>query len=346
MYESHQQPSSLPSVREQALAWVVRLRSGKVTSADLKSFDQWFRANEAHKREYQVYTKMWGTLEHVPPFLEAELEEADRYWAMHTREFAVGASHGGWSWGSALAVMSVAVVMVGCLVSVWPSSPIHEASYQTVKGEQRMVTLVDGSTIFLNTDSQVSVQMSDETRVVTMHRGEAVFTVVHEPGRPFDVQAANGIIHDIGTQFLVRHFSTDVQVAVLEGRVAVEVDAQASAKPAQNPHPLKQGEQVMYTPEGQLSHVKSFNVQTTAVWRQGQLVFVETPLSEVLDEWARYHPGVIRLDDPSLGRVPISGSFRLDNINGFFQALDGILALRPVRQNQNLIVLERQSQSS
>ncbi|WP_447970954.1 FecR family protein [Nitrospira sp. M1] len=345
MREHHQQPPS-SSAREQALIWVVRLRSGDVTPEDLKNFEEWLHADQAHHQEYQAYTKMWGTLDHVPPFLEDELAEADRYWTQYARESWVSSLRGGWSWRPAVAVMSVAVVMVAWLVWGSPSPPIHEASYQTVKGEQRMVTLVDGSTILLNTDSQVSVRMSSEARVVTMQRGEAVFTVAHESQRPFDVQAVNGIIHDIGTQFLVRQSSTNVQVAVLEGRVAVEVDTKASEKSGPNSQPLVQGEQVEYTSEGTLSSIRSFNTQTTAAWRHGQLVFVETPLIEVLHEWARYRSGSIRLRDRSLGRVPISGSFRLDNINGFFQALEDILALRPVRKDRNLIVLERQPKIS
>lgn len=336
------QASSRSSAREQALAWIIRLRSGEVSPADRRDFEHWLNAHPTHQAEYERATEMWGKLDHVPPFLEAELADADQYWERHVRPSSAIGTPAIRGWRQAFAAMSVAVVVIGLLVWGWPGSPIQDATYLTAKGEQRSVTLADGSTILLNTDSQVSVRLSDEVRLVDLQRGEALFTVAHDPDRPFDVHAANGVIHDIGTEFLVRQSSATVHVAVLEGRVAVEVHAQTPTASVMHPQSLRAGEEVSYTTEGALSAVTPFNVQTTAAWRHGQLVFVETPLEEVLHEWGRYRSDVIRLRDPGLGKVPFSGAFRLDNTAGFFRALEDILALHPVRQGPKTIVLERQ----
>ena len=341
------QSPSRSSARDEALAWIIRLRSGEVKPADRRDFEQWLNAHPTHPAEYERAMEMWGKLDHIPPFLEAELADADQYWAQHVRQSWARATTGIWDWRQAFAGMSVAVVVmvIGLLVWQWPGSPIQHATYRTAKGEQRNVTLTDGSTILMNTDSQVSVRLSHEIRLVDLHRGEALFTVAHEPERPFDVYAANGIIHDIGTEFLVRQSLAKVQVAVLEGRVAVEAPAQTPTALVMHPQSLREGEEVYYTTDGELSTVTPFDVQTTAAWRHGQLVFVETPLEEVLHEWARYRSDVIRLRDPSLGRVPFSGAFRLDNIEGFFRALEDLLALHPVRQGPKTLVLERKAKT-
>jgi len=336
------QPPPPSFAREQALAWIIRLRSGEVTPTDERDFDQWLNAHPTHQQEYARAMEMWGKLDHMPEFLETELADADHYWDQKVREASVRGSSWVWSWTPMVAMISVAIVIMGYLLWALPSSSVHLASYQTAKGEQRTVTLPDGSTMLMNTDSQASVHMSDVARVVHLKRGEALFTVAHDPERPFDVHAVNGIIHDIGTEFLVRQTSAKVHVAVLEGRVAVEVNAKTSPTLVGNSQPLMKGEEVFYTTEGKLSSVKPFNVQTMAAWRQGQLVFVETPLNDVLNEWARYRSDPIRLGDPSLGHVRITGAFRLDNPTGFYRALEDMLSLHPIRQGPNLIVLKRQ----
>ncbi|GJL56412.1 MAG: glycerol-3-phosphate ABC transporter substrate-binding protein [Nitrospirales bacterium] len=335
-------PSPQSSPREQALVWIIRLQSGEMSPEDRRAFEQWLDAHPAHQQEYARATEMWDALDHVPKFLDEELADVDHYWEQKVREASARGASWLWGWPPTITTISLALGILGCLVWLWPSSSVHQASYQTAKGEQQTVMLTDGSTLRLNTDSQVLVEISDERRIVHLERGEALFTVAPDPQRPFDVHAANGIIHDIGTEFLVRQSSNTVQVAVLKGRVAVEVSAHTPAISEKTSQLLRQGEEVFYTAEGDLSAVKPFNVPMTASWRQGQLVFVETPLRDVLNEWARYRTDAIRLSDPSLGHVPITGAFRLDNPIGFFRSLEDMLSLYPIRHGPNLIVLERQ----
>ncbi len=105
---------------------------------------------------------------------------------------------------------------------------MHAISYQTAKGEQKTVTLPDGSTIVMNTDTALSVQMSARFRTVILNRGEALFTVVHESARPFRVEAGGGVIQDIGTQFHVYKRQDKVLLSVLEG--SVQIDTQPGAQ--------------------------------------------------------------------------------------------------------------------
>ena len=85
------------------------------------------------------------------------------------------------------------------------------------KGEQRQVALPDGSHIMLNTDTKLSVLISERTRSVSLDRGEAWFTVQHDEHRPFRIHVANGSIHDLGTEFIVKKVPEKVQVSVVEG---------------------------------------------------------------------------------------------------------------------------------
>ncbi|WP_454062814.1 FecR family protein [Candidatus Nitrospira salsa] len=341
MFDDLHQPT-LPSVRDQAMAWKVRLQSGHATPADRLQFEQWISADPMHQQEFEQAVEVWDKLDHVSPLLVKELAEADIYWSQHrdgpSTDSVGWKTHG----GHVVSVMGFAALMIGLLLWWQPFALVVHESYQTAKGEQRTIHLADGSTILMNTDSQLSVRLSTDERRVTLKRGEALFTVAHDSQRPFDVYVANGVIHDIGTEFLVRQSSVKVNVAVLEGEVEVALNHAEQSRAGTHPTVLRQGEHLFYTAQGRLSAVEPFNEKATAAWAKGKLVFVEKSLKDVLKEWSRYRADEIRIDDPKLRDLPISGTFHLDNIKGFLQALEDTFSIRVVSRNENLILLARQ----
>src|SRR3546814_792610 len=95
--------------------------------------------------------------------------------------------------------------------------------YATVLGEQRSVTLKDGSQVILDTASELLVQYGSRERKLTLQRGRADFSVQHDDDaqRPFVVHAATGTVTATGTQFQVRVEIGIGTVTLLEGQVRV-----------------------------------------------------------------------------------------------------------------------------
>ncbi len=339
--ETNKSSSSLP--REQALKWVVRLQSGESTEEDRQNLEHWLRESPSHRQEFEHFTKVWSTLDATPPQLTVELSQAEDYWEQHAPIPSSSWLGSFLHWGQTGAAIGAMAAMIMCILWWWPETPGPTQYYQTAKGEQQSITLVDGSTIIMNTDSKLSVQMSDHERIVILQQGEAVFTVAHEKERSFDVHADNGIIHDIGTQFLVQTFPRKVRVAVLEGMVEVGLNSGKIDEIVPRSKVLRKGEQVFYTAEAHISAIKEFAAQSAMAWIDGKLVFVEKPLADVLKEWARYRSGEIRLRDENLGAIPISGVFRIDNVESFFQALQSALPIRLTHVSPQLVLLERKS---
>lgn len=119
-------------------------------------------------------------------------------------------------WAAAAAV----VLAIGLSAGAWllHSGGTH---YRTQVGEQRDVILPDGSKVTLNTDTALAVRYSDERRYIVLERGEALFVVKHDTGRPFDVAAGDTLTRALGTEFNVDMRSSKVTVSVLEGAVRV-----------------------------------------------------------------------------------------------------------------------------
>jgi transmembrane sensor len=95
-------------------------------------------------------------------------------------------------------------------------------TYATDIGEQRVMTLDDGSIVHLNSHSKFRVHMSHERRQIELLEGQALFEVAHDTARPFIVDSGNVSVRAVGTQFDVNQTRAGTVVTVVEGRVRIE----------------------------------------------------------------------------------------------------------------------------
>jgi transmembrane sensor len=146
-------------------------------------------------------------------------------------------------------------------------------------------------------------------------RGEAFFTVTHDAERPFEVRAGNGRIRDIGTAFEVYIKPDQVIVAVQEGIVEVQ---------ALGKRELTVGQQIAYNNNGEFRQLQDQDIAGLTAWRQGQLVFHDRRLDDVLAEVGRYHDTHIRLQDQKLGKLRVSGTFHIERLNDILNAIGAI----------------------
>jgi transmembrane sensor len=198
-------------------------------------------------------------------------------------------------------------------------------SYETEIGARKKITLADGSSVMLNTNSRIDVDFSANRRDVHLLRGEAFFDVVHNKARPFTVRASNYVVHDIGTAFDV-HLSKSglVEVGVTKGSVEVApAQGNLAARPAKDAGMLVAGQQIVMGREvARPEAVARADIERKLAWRQGNLIYSGQPLKDVLTDISRYSSIRIELADPALGRLRVGGAFRTDQIEAIFTALE------------------------
>jgi len=196
--------------------------------------------------------------------------------------------------------------------------------YTTQIGEFQRVSLGDGSTIELNTDSEVRVRYSAGERHVDLVRGEALFHVAKNPTRPFDVDAGSTTVLAVGTSFSVRLHDEKpedrVDVVVSEGRIAI------------NP-PSSQ----TYS-AGTVAIVRNGRVAATTIsleditgrlmWTTGRLVFQGEKLGDVVAEINRYNDRKLLVSDPDISGLRIGGNFQATDPDGFARALDRTFGIK------------------
>jgi transmembrane sensor len=207
------------------------------------------------------------------------------------------------------------------------------------------VTLPDGSSVELNTASQVSVHYAADSRVVYLTRGEVHFIVASDRQRPFSVHAADRVVTAVGTAFSVQLRPDAVEVTVAEGKVRLAElrtaqVAIASNEPQMAVPALEAGQSALLREGSQrVAALAPAELERKLAWRQGLLAFAGEPLLQVLQEIGRYTDIVIEVTDPQLRDLPVAGQLRIDDVESMLQALQLMADVRVERLNERHVRL-------
>lgn len=226
-----------------------------------------------------------------------------------------------------LAAALLLLVVVSAAQLPWR---VWGADQRTAAGEQRLLTLDDGSRVTLAGDSAIDLHLTGHQRRITLLRGRAYFQVAHDPHRPFLVDAGDARVRVTGTRFELRRDDGDrVRLTVAEGEVV--------AGGAGRRLTLRAGEQVEWT-RGHLGNPRRVDVDRALAWLEGRLVFRDQTLKEILRELAPHHPDRLLLLDHELGGRRFSGVLNIRNPDAALGALSQTLPLT-VRRLPGVVVL-------
>jgi transmembrane sensor len=205
-------------------------------------------------------------------------------------------------------------------------------------GEIRRIALEDGSTLILNTATEVAVEFNRQQRNIRLIRGEALFEVAHDSSRPFVVVANDTAVRAVGTAFAVRMESTQIDVTVTEGVVEVADAQPANSGGAASPLPDRGTERVSANERIVIARSRAPQIRSIAAgeadrqlaWRDGMVSFDGESLQLAVAEINRHNRRKIVVADPALAAKPIVGVFRATDLDGFSAAAAEALKAKAV----------------
>jgi transmembrane sensor len=306
---------NLSPAEQEAVRWCVARHSGDWSAAAEAKFEQWLAASADHRQAHLKVARAWSVAGQLnEPAVSVREKPARNY-----RSAALAAL--------ALAVLAPFVAWEG--ERWWNGVP---EAIATTRGQFKTLTLADSSEVQLDADSEAIVRVGYRGRSAELRRGAALFVVVHDDARPFEVKAGVGRIVDLGTRFDIDIRSGHVRVEVFEGRVAMHT--------VNGERELVAGQGAAYDGSGVLSPTVAAAGALPA-WREGKLAFRDEPLGEALQRIARYHPVQFEFADPALADLRISGLFRADDLGLFLKTLEAGFPLRAGRRDGTTVVLSR-----
>jgi transmembrane sensor len=337
---SKSQTNAKRATEDEAIQWHVLLRSGIATESDWMDFTRWLEEDLERNEAYDLVSLSWeAAFEQEPVTLKpAVFDFFINFFSDSLRKLTGLVSAKPWAFGGGFGVAAAAMAVLLLAPALLDSSKTAAPQiYATAVGEQRSVTLQDGSTVLLNTATTILVNITPQARRIELKKGEAFFTVQHENDRIFEVMANGLRITDLGTSFDVRAIDARTQVSVIDG--IVEVEFQTPTNQGNNPVRLVAGQQAVHSADTNIK-VQSFDASQTTAWQRGNFVFKNDKLPTVVAEINRYFEKPLLLEGRDVSNLSFSGIIQMSDQKRTVRDLVALLSLQ-ANETDTEIVLTR-----
>ncbi|CAM2066093.1 FecR domain-containing protein [Sulfidibacter corallicola] len=290
--------------------------------------------------EYADMKQLWeaAPMREMPPVpdtkhewtrLRARMEEAD---AQRKSGFARFFRDPGARFAMALALLVLLAFGGWFLSGSRNQEPGTVAPYTVVTqhGEQQTFTLPDGSVVSLNAGSRLEVEpgFGNQHRRAWLE-GEGFFEV--QKGKiPFVVQTEQARIQVLGTVFNVFARTGLSEVSVREGRVEVSAAGQAVV--------LQKGQMTRCQAGQPPQPPNALPFENYPGWLEGELMVDGARLARVIGEIERRYDVHIRLADPGVGELKVTGLFRDKDPSDLIQSLCVLLDREYDREEGGFVI--------
>jgi transmembrane sensor len=344
-------------VSEEAAEWLVEFRTGDLDDRNRQAFDAWIRSSQEHLRAFLEIAAIWNEGSSLDPAHTLDLETLIARARTEPAVVSLRATlpvHASTSLKAKMPPafprlgqrryrlgLAASLLLVSALALLAWNPFESGTAYATALGEQRVITLADGSTIDLNSHSRVRVKFTTAARTVQLEEGQALFRVAKNPSRPFIVKSGEAQVRAVGTQFDVDRTPSATIVTVLEGRVAV-TGAPGRESGTRDPGIfLAAGEQVTVAPRITARPVPA-NVSAATAWTHNEVVLESAPLSEVADAFNKYSSRRLIAEDSITPQLLLSGRFTTDP-NFIIQYLKARPDISVVESDREIRIIRRRT---
>lgn len=287
-------------VVDAAIAWAVKLDYGTPTPAQRAELEHWLAADQRHALAWQRLRSMRKDFSGLPQKLALDTLNAVDNRARSRRR-------------SSLKLLSLGGAGLFAAWMARQHTPWQRlvADASTGLGERRRLELADGTVLDLNTDTAVSTTLTDDSRLIQLHRGEIRIATGADTGaltrrgakRPFLVRTPHGTLEALGTRFVVRLEAERGWVSVQEGAVSVQPEAAPAAL-------LRPGESRWFLHGASLPAVA--DGMEAGAWADGVIAGHDIRLADLLAELGRYRRGFL-VCDPRVADLRLSGIYQLND---------------------------------
>lgn len=332
-------------LQEQAGVWIAKMDRG-LSDGERTELQQWLAQSLRHRNALFEIAKTWDQMD--------MLGEIGGLFPLERR------TQPGLAWRIAAALALVAVISGFTVHAVdWSRAAASiagfftdqspGATYRTAIGEQKTIQLPDRSVITLNTDTLLRVNYTATDRKLELVRGEAHFKVAKDSYRVFAVKVGENEFRAVGTAFNIRTTSAHgIELTVTEGRVKVVVPLAKEAirsvsgerdKVVPTEIVVDANKEVIIDRATQtIEPLPPTKVEAALAWQRGMLIFDGDPLEQVVQELSRYATTKFVIADDSIRQIPVTGYFKIGDIDGLVAALHANFDINVDRKGESILL--------
>lgn len=296
MNEGGRPSNQQDAVAREAADWFASWQAGTI---DEQAFERWRAADPAHALAYARVHATWEALGKA----DGEAGAAP----VLTRRRVMGGGVAG------AALFAAGTGLFASRAYAWESAA-------TGVGETRKLRLPDDSMVALNTDTKFYWRFSSARRELWLERGEVALDLRPGAAARLTTDRHNAALSE--GRFNARLRRDALDLIVLRGGASSDGAAAAPARAGAYQRLAFTGATAAVEP------VSSAAAEAALAWQSGDIVFVDTPLSEAVAEYNRYLLRKIAIEDGAVGDVRVGGRFTSSDPTDFLQAVSTSLGVR------------------
>jgi ferric-dicitrate binding protein FerR (iron transport regulator) len=343
--------------------FLIRVLKNEITDEEREFFNQWLESDDEHKEEFGQIALLWEKIANLPTPLSPDVNKQwekfqNQLEEIQNQNFPIkifklkvlaytkssNAKQFSHSVRKGVFVKRVAALILISLIVYWFFNrpvPIQNSPQQsnqkyydfvTRKGEKATIPLSDGSIVYLNADSKLTYPQyfDDKLRFLKLE-GEGYFAVSSNPEKPFIVQTGDKFTFVRGTEFNIKFRNNKLSVVVTKGRVVLY--NQDSSKYVD----LTKGELSFANGSGFSRPIK-VDTRLYTAWRDNKLSFVETQLSEIIEEIERFYNVEITCKNKKLLKKTLTGYFDSDSLDEILSKIGLALDFKFQRNGREILI--------
>ncbi len=336
---------------QEAADWVARFDRG-LRDDEQRAMKKWLDQGAANRDAMLFMLDVWDksdSLARLSELFPEPVRRRDRF-----RPVA-------WIAGLATAATAVVATVLLSSASIEDIPSVGEATaepsdsqiLETLIGARKIVELADGSTVDLNTNSLIDVRFTEDRRWLRLQRGEATFTVSHDPHRPFVVVVGETEFEALGTEFNLEIRSEQrIELVVTDGSVRVAARSQRRGgtveaqpgRPLIEPVLVEAGQEFTVGGASRFATmIDSADIAARLSWRNDNLIFRGATMGDALTEIGRYTTVEFVFLDDELRSEPVVGMFKIGDVQGTLNTLENNFGIQYELANDNRVLLSRKN---
>lgn len=286
------------NTNRQAGEWLARLHADDRSPDDEVAFRQWLDGDPSHRTVFERASAVWdavGGLRDQSPVAESDTPRLSR------RMVLAG--------GGALAVAGV---------STFGWREAYAGVYRTGIGEQRRLTLDDGSRVMLDTDTRIRFRAGSDARTLSLSAGRVDLDIASDP-RPFLIELGARRIAAQTGRLDMRRDGDAMALTAIRGNA--RIDAAGAPVSLSTGHRIAMG-------AGRPDRIDRPEIDDLIAWQSGRLAFRDETLTDAVAELNRYTTRPLVIADPRAAQMRVSGVYRVGDPEAFARSLALLLPVR------------------
>ncbi len=306
---------------------LARYLADKCTTEEVKTVKEWLGENDDNHKLMNEFEKIWKISPRINEVdehfdieldwavLQSRIEEESNYstklYLRNSNRFELSR----WFALAKFAAIFVVALLIGLNANKFMLSENQEVTpvlreISMEKGQRGSVSLSDGTKVFLNSESKITLPnvFDDDVRKVYLE-GEAYFDVVKNPSKPFIIETRATLIQVLGTSFAIRAYpeENNITTVVEEGVVSLK----GSSDKSNNSVILTAGNLGTFDTKQQSITTKEVeNLDLYLGWKNGYLIFQDASMDRVRLALERKYDIRVEFEAEDIAALKLTAEFK------------------------------------